>query len=308
MPSDLRAVTHSAWTDTDCLVVAADYNRADAVREIVRDVQTTESCALHVVGKGPRGCEPYESLFSKTNVTCEAQPNVGDEAATATRFVWEHYEHLPNRLLFVPASTKWGRLPAFRGMLHERHNLPHGTFRCIAMNAGQLGRQLNWKLDHYSGGEGKANLTLASPRPLGHWLARHAGLYPTAPEMQVPVCAHLVWSSTATLLRERSRSLYKALTVQLEAATHPEAAHYVERAAGAIFAGKRRWWNLFCGGQPLCENVTSTSSPRAADTSADRGLLWWRANVSLGIGRDQCAKTARLECWRPDNTSYSCWC
>ena len=274
-----------------CLVVVADYQSPRTVDKIADQALTT-GCGVHIVAKGADGCR-----HSPVGATCEEQPNLGDDAASATRYVWQHYDELPDRLLFVPSSTKWARLPAFRMMLSDVHS-PEDSFKCLSMNAGQLGTLRRWSLDYYrSGGSTKGNLTLATPRPLGRWLAFHTRF--DHQDLSVPVCAHLLFLTSRSRLRERTRKLYANLTLQLEAAPHTEATHYVERAVGAIFAGRRRWWNLFCGGEPLC--------PEAA-AGHERGLLWWRQNISIGIPPERCQATRALECRRKDGTKYSCWC
>lgn len=278
--------------ESSCLVVVANFQSPHTVQKIV-ELARGARCGAHIVSKGADGCH-----HSPAGASCEEQPNFGDDAASATRFVWQHYDDLPDRLLFVPASEKWARLKDFRSMLSEVY-ASADSFRCVSMNAGQLGMLRRWSIDHYQGGgETKANLTLANPRPLGRWLHQHARL--DARDLSVPVCAHLLFSTTRSRLRQRRRDLYGNLTEQLEAAPHTEAVHYVERAAGAIFAGRTRWWNLLCGTEPLC---------RGEPSEPERGLLWWRQNVTIGIPTHKCESTRQLECRRTTTgIMHSCWC
>ena len=162
-------------TNITCLVVVADFESPDAVNKIASAVSATE-CAMHLIAKGSGGCRPYldrgyvssssPSTSSLLPQTCEKQANIGDDAATFTRFVWQQYDALPERLLFVPASEKWSRMKEFRSMLAQRHT--PDTFRCISMNAGQLGEHRKWEMAHYRH-RGQATEAAEPPRD---WFCR----------------------------------------------------------------------------------------------------------------------------------------
>ena len=62
------------------------------------------------------------------------------------RYVWKHYDTLPETLVFMPSSEKWMRLSLLQSMLAERH--VSNAFRCIPMYIW-LPHLAKWMIDRY---------------------------------------------------------------------------------------------------------------------------------------------------------------
>ena len=292
----------NASAASSCSVVVADYNRPLTVRKIAAMIPP--DCSLHIIAKGRQGCQQH--CRNPSTCSCETHQNLGDDAGAVMRYVWEHYDTLPETLVFMPSSEKWMRLSLLQSMLAERH--VSNVFRCIPMYIW-LPHLAKWMIDRYVHRSDSrqhvnnvGNLTLASPRQLGRWLRHHARF--GSNDLAVPACGHLLFMTSRARLLERPRAMYARLTAELEKGVHTEAVHYVERAVGAIFAGKRRWWNVVCNGEPLCGSLVG-----------ERGVLGWRQNLSIGIPKTECAATRELQCRSPTSRASSetsawrsCWC
>ena len=109
---------------------------------------------------------------------------------------------------------------------------------------------------------------------LGRWLQAHTDL--DKRDLAVDVCAHGNFRTTRERLRERPREMraaarkrprrasreasrYANITRQL-AVPHPEAGHYMERAVGAVFAGR----------QPWTPNLSTRAKKTTGEKSKDR--------------------------------------
>lgn len=162
-------------------------------------------------------------------------PNVGREAHTYLRYVIDHYDNLPEVILFTQGSIHdhshvlMGRAPiqAIYGMLREAKSYGKSSNAC-RVPTHETYCCPTFKLVNYSGKELRD-----SGKTLSEWWGTYLGSDVLPPSLIVYWNACFAVQSAYIL--SRPRSYYEKLIECVEDHHSPEEAHFLERA----------WWYVF---------------------------------------------------------------
>jgi hypothetical protein len=110
-------------------VVALDFqSNTEFVFFMAEECSHYAGCSLHVVNKNGT-CDVY----SQAGISCETvAENLGRDAGSALYYVINHYEDLPERVVVVPTSEKWGRFERFKRLLNLSATLDDPPFDCAS--------------------------------------------------------------------------------------------------------------------------------------------------------------------------------
>jgi hypothetical protein len=139
-----------------------------------------------------------------------------------------HYEALQGRLAFTASSMGKHKRAARLADLARRAADGQEFYCDWAWGEQPLAAiWQQWTMDDYDG----APLAPAEPRGFTAWAAAHVPDATPASKR----CGNGIFLTSADQLRRRPRAFYEALLQQLAGAEAPEAGHYLERLAVAVF-------------------------------------------------------------------------
>ena len=236
--------------------------------------QHETDCRLKVYSKGDGGCNATVSNLD--NVECHALPNRGREQHTFLQYTVDHYESLPERIVFLPlpfanhpqrqevlngtspmallnvtlrerAATLVRRAKQVAAASRSATELvdPESedpSFSCVSGGAliGNVpchSGDGNPHCTHLTIARDKVPLLRATPWPLHAWVATHLG--PDEPLCSTRLCWQGASTTTGDNVRARPKEVYERLLAEFEKIEidhDGEAGHYMERIPQLVFA------------------------------------------------------------------------
>ena len=258
-----------------CAVVLAEYNDPGGVLQVHQMLQQHKSdCRLKVYSKGGGGCNATVSNLD--NVECHELPNRGREQHTFLQYTVDHYDSLPERIVFLPLPIS--KPPQRQAVLNDTDPLAQlavtlreraatlmrrakhlattskratelvnpesegASFSCVS--GGTLigstschSGDANPHCTHFTLARDKMPLLPATPSPLHAWVAAHLG--PNEPLCSTRLCWLGASTTTGDNVRARPKDVYERLLAEfekIEVDHDGEVSHYMERIAQLVFA------------------------------------------------------------------------
>lgn len=151
--------------------------------------------------------------------------NVGREFHTFCYHIVQHYDNLPEKIIFTASPL-------------ERHNREQRLIHLLNYDKDCFcdwghGEQLikdipdDWTNTNYNG----VKLYPANPVGFKQWYLTHIGDIDSSKKR----CGNGIFMTSGERLRKRPIEFYKNLIKQIEIDNSPEAAHYIERLVSVIF-------------------------------------------------------------------------
>ena len=151
--------------------------------------------------------------------------NVGREFHTFCYHIVQHYDNLPEKIIFTASALeKHNREQRFIHLL----NYDKECF-CDWGHGEQLIKDIpdDWTNTNYSG----VKLYPANPAGFKQWYLTHIGDIDSSKKR----CGNGIFMTSGERLRKRPIEFYKNLIKQIEVDNSPEAGHYIERLVSVIF-------------------------------------------------------------------------
>ncbi len=175
---------------------------------------------------------------------CKTLPNVGREGHTYLHHIINHYENLPDVIIFLPGSAldvhydKKGKTEdLMKRLTKEKIKQRCDLFR----NENHLDHLTEFKIDEYQStndhnktANPEKKILEASPRPFGKWFNIN---FPTIKRLPT-VWYNGIFSVTRDQILRFPKQFYINLYNQMNTHSNPEVGHYMERA----------WAGIFCDG------------------------------------------------------------
>lgn len=194
------------------VMITADCNMPAEVN-VLNEYCTTNDIQLIVYDK----CNFCKGIPS--NIYCRPLTNHGREGQTFIHFVIQHYNNLPNKIIFMPSNIyKHDRLDRLKNFVANNHVCDTNTLEGLE----------DFLLDFY---EGKP-MKIADTRPFKAWYDKYIGTWLS--NDNGPCWNGLMVTSRERILRHPKR-FYINVIDQINHTDSMEAVHFVERSMMSIF-------------------------------------------------------------------------
>ena len=203
--------------DTKLHVVIASCGDEKNVKRIKELCTSKEKCKFFVYNK----CGTMRNSIKLKNV--------GREFHTFCYHIVQHYDNLPEKIIFT-ASTLEKHKREQRLLYLLNYEGDH--FCDCKVNASHGEKVIqdipdNWSNTWYSG----RNLYPANPHGFKQWYLTHVGNIDSSKKR----CGNGIFKTSGIRIRKRPIEFYKNLIKELEVDNAPEAVHYLERLVSVIF-------------------------------------------------------------------------
>ncbi len=173
---------------------------------------------------------------------CKTLPNVGREGHTYLYHIIQHYEILPDVIIFLPGSATEPNKKKKTYNLMKQLTKTKIKERCeFVLNKNYLNDLSAFKIDEYQSSNyhnktvnPEKKLLEASPRPFGKWFSIN---FPTIKRLPT-LWYNGIFSVTREQILRFPKQFYINLYNQMNTHSNPEVGHYMERA----------WSGIFCDG------------------------------------------------------------
>jgi hypothetical protein len=206
-----------------CTVVVADFGDC-ANLDTIATLAGEQHCSVLVYAKNrDKKCDSYGKWETV------AKPNLGREQGTYADYVVEHYDNLPEKIIFTPGSLqKHDRLNRFKTLLAS----PDATCANTSTHPRTstiLDEERDFRI-HYCNG----NLTSNTVGTLSQWYNRFVGDFESDRTHQT--CFNGMLATTRENIHSHPVQYYQDLADQVNVSSNSEVGHFMERSMGPIFA------------------------------------------------------------------------
>lgn len=196
--------------------------------------------SIYIYNKGvnnvtPKFLECYNNIL---DIHIIELPNVGRCDHTYLYHVIENYHHLPEAMIFIPASCSMNmKFAKAQYVIEKAYNDAQSVF--VVDNAVNIYDSMkHFSLSSWMSSFGAnkinkdASMELASPRPFGEW---YLNVFGQDERHRTGITYLGILAVSGEHARQRDIASYRQIIRHVETHQNPEAGHYIERSWSAIF-------------------------------------------------------------------------
>ena len=206
-----------------CTVVVADFGDCENL-EVLANLSKEHSCSVLVYAKNSE-----KICNSRGKWETVTKPNLGREQGTYADYVVEHYNNLPDKIIFTPASLqKHDRLNRFKTLLASGEATCANT-STHPRSSTVLDEEREFRIHSYDG-----NIVPNAVGTLSQWYNKFVGDFES--DRMHRTCFTGMLATTREHIHRHPVQYYQDLADQVNVSSNPEVGHFMERSMGSIFA------------------------------------------------------------------------